>query len=84
MILSGEKKEEYREIKTYWIKRIGFGASEQYTHIQFRHGYGNNRPTFTIELKGVCNTLGLPEWGAPVDKTVYVLELGSIIETKNI
>lgn len=37
MILSGEKKEEYREIKEYWGKRLlcGIGLSPQF----FGHGF---------------------------------------------
>ena len=53
MIESGEKTEEYREIKPYWCKRLlGQDTPSQesysptnkfnpngYTHIRFRYGY---------------------------------------------
>jgi hypothetical protein len=49
LILSGEKKEEYREIKPYWEKRL---IGKKYDRIIFRNGYGDNVPWFAIELKG--------------------------------
>ena len=47
MIVSGEKTEEYREIKPYWIKRlvdrktVVYGELEyiSYTYVRFFHGY---------------------------------------------
>jgi hypothetical protein len=64
MILSGEKKEEYREFKEYWIKRFGYayessGCPEDNGYwneemknlpdaICFTNGYGKHRPSFTI------------------------------------
>lgn len=42
MILSGEKKEEYREIKDYWISRLVFGLSpealEQWNSFNWKGG----------------------------------------------
>lgn len=84
MILSGEKKEEYREIKPYWTKRLIYGRRGGYDAIKFTNGYGNDKPSFIIELKGIYRTLGIEKWGAPLGETVYVLRLGDIIETKNI
>lgn len=37
-ILSGEKIEEYREVKPYWIKKL----SKQYDRIVFQEGYHRN------------------------------------------
>lgn len=34
MIVSGEKKEEYREIKPYYDKRLGYLTEGQEIHIQ--------------------------------------------------
>ena len=56
MIKSGEKKEEYREIKPYWTKRFENyyeiaklnielecpNFKEIYYRVVFRNGYGNN------------------------------------------
>jgi len=76
MIASGEKKEEYREIKPYWINRL----NKQYDVIHFRNGYSKTAPTMIIELKSVTRSLGIIEWGAPPDEPVYILRLGKIIE----
>ena len=66
MIASGEKKEEYREFKEYWIKRFGYTSysssdpsengyydSEMWNLpdiIKFTNGYSKNSPSFYIEV----------------------------------
>ena len=81
MILSGEKTEEYREIKPYWTNRF---YSKKYHYICFRNGYAHNTTQFTIELKSITPSIGKPEWGAEANKKYFVLYLGKIIDTKNI
>lgn len=75
MILSGEKSEEYRTMKSYWQTRLDGG----YDAICFKNGYASSAPKFVIELKKIRGGLGKEEWGAPVGKQVYILELGKII-----
>ena len=75
MILSGQKKEEYREIKPYWVKRL---VNREYDIIRFRNGYNPDSPAFDIEYNGVYRGLGNSEWGAP-GYPVYILRLGNII-----
>ena len=75
MILSGEKKEEYREIKPYWDTRL---QNKEYDVIIFRNGYASDAPRFTIELLGIKKGFGNPKWGGDSDE-VYILSLGSII-----
>ena len=82
-ILAGEKTEEYRELKSYWISRLLKGqlALDYYDQIIFRNGYAKNAPTMIVELKGIqikrCNTpLG--------NKWQFAIKLGKILETKNI
>jgi hypothetical protein len=82
MILSGEKKEEYREIKKYWSDR--FYGVNNYSLVCFTNGYGNHRPSLTIELNDICVGQGNTEWGAPNDQDVFILELGLIISKRNI
>jgi hypothetical protein len=86
MILSGEKKEEYREIKAYWTNRLfnfsGFDPyKKDYTHIKFTNGYSKNRPSFLIRLLNIYEAIGNPKWGAPQDRGVYVLSLRKIVKT---
>lgn len=80
MILSGEKNEEYREIKFYWTKRLD---NRQYDIIRFTNGYSPNSPTMDVEVKSIEKGFGLPQWGA-ADDQVYILSLGNILSTQNI
>lgn len=80
-IMSGEKTEEYREIKPCWIKRLvdivsanKLGSGEKasgpfgyiYTHVLFINGYGKNRPRIEKEIVSV--TIGKPKKGLCPDK----------------
>lgn len=75
MIKSGLKKEEYREIKPYWTKRL---CGREYDVVEFRNGYSKDSPRLTIEYKGLCRGIGNPILGAPKNP-VYIIKLGSII-----
>jgi len=80
MIASGEKKEEYREIKPYWTKRFGdFLVKIQFDQILFRNGYSKNAPTVRVECNGIDFGYGKEEWGGG-HKEVYVIKLGEIIK----
>lgn len=68
-IVSGEKKEEYREIKPYWIKRLttncevvydvvaetycGKVLYRPYTHVLFINGYGDDKPRVEKEIEWI-------------------------------
>lgn len=97
MILSGEKKEEYREIKPYWDKRllktdISFDLEQLKSQLKkensyldrtviFRNGYSKNSPS--IECMVSINIgYGNLEWGAEKDKLYYVLKILSVEEVK--
>lgn len=87
MILSGEKKEEYREIKPYYRSRlINEGFLDQYglpdlwqDWVLFRNGYSKKSPSFkalcTIDIR-----TGRSEWGAEPNKEYYVLKIHSVDE----
>lgn len=89
MILSGEKKEEYRDHKPFWQQRF---VKEGYCHSQackdfdvvhFTNGYGKNRPQIIIECKKIeLSEHGNYDWG--FIERCFVISLGKIIETKNI
>jgi len=74
MILSGVKREEYREIKPYWRKRL---LNKKFSFIHFRNGYAKDALSFTIEVNGAYRGLGIVEWGAPAGKEVFILRLGA-------
>ena len=94
MILSGEKKEEYREIKPYWTKRFEnyFGKildisldqwiwSNRTKTVVFRNGYGNDVPEFTAECS-IREDYGNPNWGTEKDKKYYVLSIHKIYNVR--
>ena len=76
LIKSGEKTEEYREIKPYWEKRFE-GINSGMLH--FKNGYSKKAPHFIIELKGTEIREGKEEWGAEKGKKYFVLKLGKIL-----
>ena len=93
MIESGEKTEEYRETKHYWIKRI-LGVStpslpvltsiarqiskqSKFERVCFHRGYTNR--TMIFEIKGISVGIGKALWGAPINKEVIIIKLGSRI-----
>ncbi len=68
MIKTGFKKEEYRELKQYWIKRLlsntehltnkedvkAVGARFiQFDLVEFTNGYSKTSPQITMEFKGI-------------------------------
>lgn len=92
MIKSGEKKEEYREIKSYWTSRfigkeLDFGdlPKELLNHqnknymitVIFKNGYRKDSPTIKCKCKLRIGQ-GKEEWGAEPNKEYYVLEILSI------
>ena len=88
MILSGEKKEEYREIKPYWLTRFKYYCNHmdmmhelehEYTHVMFKNGYSKDAPSFLIELKEIKFGLAKPEWSDNWQGEVFVIKLGNII-----
>jgi hypothetical protein len=90
MILSGEKKHEYREDKEYWRKRFlvpnthpAVFTSKPDT-IRFTNGYGADKPSFDIECTGLRYGWGKKEWGGMENNLQFVISLGAILETRNI
>lgn len=81
MILSGEKREEYREWKEYWHTRL---RNRKYDIVRFRNGYQKDAPTFDIELLEICfGNGGNPEWGAKPMTHKWILKLGKVITNDN-
>lgn len=79
MILSGEKKEEYREISDYYRGRFfniwGRKAYWPEPHkVKFRNGYSSTSPYFIAECALSVGT-GNPEWGAEPGKRYYILHI---------
>jgi len=85
MILSGEKKEEYREIKPYYTSRFlkvfnmvdGVPSDSKEVQIAFTNGYGNKVPAFIANCHLEMHE-GSEEWGAEKDIVYYVLHVSQI------
>lgn len=87
MIASGEKKEEYREISPYYIKRLSYGIDKieeqewmsikHFDNVCFHLGYS----CITMKFKIDCIKIGYgnPEWGAEPEKQYFVIKLGERI-----
>ena len=74
MIESGEKKEEYREIKPYWQKRL---EGKDYDTVTFSYGYTKRKMTY--KCNGIRKDKGNPKWGAESEIIYYVISLGERI-----
>ena len=75
MIASGEKKEEYREIKPFWTKRL---IGKNYENIIFQHGYSKNARKMRVEFKGVCEKVPVAEWSNNSKEISYAISLGEV------
>lgn len=82
MIVTGTKNEEYREIKTYWARRLttnceclydvanelyfGSVVYRPFTHVLFINGYNKDSPRIEKKIKEIC--IGFPKKGLSPDK----------------
>ena len=73
-IWSGEKKEEYREIKLYYQRLFKKYEDSMSFTVGFRAGYSLNSPMAVCRCK-LKKGEGLEEWGAEQGKKYYVLEI---------
>lgn len=87
MIRSGEKREEYRKLGSYYAVRFRNAGllSEESEYVPtgrnfivlFRNGYSKKSPQF----KALCRLrvgTGNPQWGAENGETYYVIEIKEI------
>jgi hypothetical protein len=83
MIASGEKLEEYRELKPYWVKRLTNELGcVKFDIIRFKNGYAKNAPSMDVEFVETTTGYGKKEWGGE-DAVVYKIKLGKILNIKN-
>jgi len=95
MIRRGEKLEEYRELKDYYLTRFannaGIGANalrgiltEGYAtppeyDVLFKNGYSNDSPSFIAHV-GLRYGTGKKRWGAKPNHKYIILDIKSISE----
>lgn len=85
MILSGEKKEEYRDMSPYYNSRFekyfyvkdGNLTSKEF-EVCFRNGYRKDSPSFIAIVKPRIG-FGKAEWGAEPEAQYFVLEIVRIL-----
>jgi hypothetical protein len=85
VMITGEKTVEYRR-QSQWMKSRLFdkhGNPREYSYIEFVNGYGNDRPRFTVEFKGVSvieRAYQIFSNGLTIDikKPVYMIRLGAL------
>jgi len=92
MIASGEKFEEYREMKPYWEKRLcnmakidvgnSIAVFKKYDLICFKNGYAKDAPTMYVNCKGISVGWGEQKWGAE-SRLYYIIKLGTITKIEN-
>lgn len=95
MILSGEKKEEYREVKRFWICRLlanieyltdldgvqNIGARfKHFDFVEFKNGYAKSSPTMLVECKGITVGKPRPEWSEGFADDCFVISLGNVVK----
>lgn len=82
MIKSGEKKEEYRELKKYYHTRFkkifGLDYKDKTAEILFRNGYRADSPKLKCKCKLRIGQ-GKPKLGAEESKEYYILEILEIV-----
>lgn len=80
LIASGEKIEEYREVKPYWTKRLVEGKKyKRFDEVHFKNGYGKNSPFMRIEF---IRTMFCKSCMSDGQET-YIIHLGKILEIRN-
>jgi hypothetical protein len=68
-IARGEKTNEFRDKKPYWIKRL---KDKTFNEVWFRNGYSKNAPFMRVEWKRLNET-----------ENIYKIKLGKILEIRN-
>lgn len=96
MIESGVKKEEYRDIKPFWIKRLCESFHTEFDDIVLngpsdfcntykhydavRFRYGYTNRTMLFKIESIDTNYGCVAWGASLGAVYFVIKLGERIE----
>lgn len=98
MIVSGEKKEEYRQIKSYWTSRfigkeldfedlpkefLNHQNKNYMITVIFKNGYRKDSPSIKCKCKLRIGS-GKEEWGAIPRRECYILTILKILEVRNV
>lgn len=80
MIVSGEKKQEYRAFNQYYGSRFGKYGIPGEIEVMFRNGYSKSSPSAICKVH-VHGGTGIEEWGAKEDEWYFCLD---ILEVKEV
>lgn len=69
---SGEKKTEYRDMKSYWVARL---EGKNFDAIFFVNGYGRGCPNMLVECLGIDRNYGTKK---------YEIKLGKVLERNKV
>lgn len=76
MVLSGEKRQEYRDYTPYWIVRMETVRREGIDNITFSNGYAKNRRQMIVGIDYITiSTGGVTKWGAEIWKKKFIIHL---------
>lgn len=80
MILSGEKTEEYREVKPYWVKRLMTDelAMKSFAGVLFTNGYNRDSRRLSMFIEKISIGFGREDWGAEPGKKYFIIKLKKI------
>jgi len=98
LIKEGKKKEEYREIKPYWEKRlcekieIGTGDNvgriryipKKFDEIHFRNGYKPDSPYMVVEWKGLLMNVNIDDFKEGDFDMCFAIQLGKVLELREL
>ncbi len=80
LIAAGVKREEYRAATAYWTRRL---CRETFDAVLFVNGYGKHRPAILVQCLGHSLDRGNPCWGGLDNDLQWVIQLGTILEMRN-
>jgi hypothetical protein len=82
LILRGIKKEEYRELKNHWLRRLTDGKRfKTFDIVRFSNGYGAGVPTVDVEFIDIhFGCPSNPDWCEKMEFG-YVIKLGDILKS---
>ena len=52
--------------------------------LHLTNGYGHDKPQLWAHIESISIGRGNPEWGAPVDRDVFIIKIGEVFHTKNL
>jgi hypothetical protein len=87
--ISGEKTEEYRELKDFWHQRLyhkqdepGMCWFKDFTHVHFFNGghFGEGIPNAKFECNGITIGVPRPEWSDNAQGNHFIIHIGKRVE----